>query len=408
MTGKFKSVAAGLGLTLLAGVSAVAVTGGAALAQETVKLGILTPKQGPSASIGLNMAQGAELAVAMHGGKVLGKDIETVWLDEASPQVAQQNMQKMADEYKVVGVVGGNSSAATLAMMSVAEREKLPFISAGSAASEVTGANCNRYTFRAQAPVPVQVSAVFNELKDKKIYFFTPAYAFGQDVLRTGRSKLEGINGTEVGNDEVPVNTADYSSYILKIRKAQPDAIFGALVGLDLSNFMKQWNEMGMKGSIPIYEVAVSDTDFWDIGPAAATGTHVKPWYYNDQANPDREKEFVQKYEEKYGQPPSDKAFFGWFSMNAMIDSIEAAGSTEPQKIVPAIESWTYKDGTFPYYFRDFDHQLIRPAVIVKLKDQITDKWDFMDVVSWTSKDADETVAAFGTKEEIGCTMGDL
>lgn len=379
-----------------------------AIAEETVRLGILTPKQGASASIGLHMARGAEIAVAMHGKKVLGKPIETIWLDEASPQVAQQNMQRMATEYKVAGVVGGNSSAATLAMMSVAEREKLPFISAGSAASEVTGTSCNRYTFRTQAPVPVQVSAIFDRLKDNKIYFFTPAYAFGQDVLRTGRAMLGNVNATEAGADEIPVNTADYSSYILKIRRAAPDAIFGALVGLDLSNFLKQWNELGMKGSVPIYEVAVSDTDFWDIGPAAATGTHVKPWYYNDDRNPAVEKEFVKAYQEAYDMPPSDKAWSGWFAMRSMLESLEKAGSTDPTKLVPAIESWRYESGEFPYYYREWDHQLIRPALIVQVKDQISDKYDFMNVVGWSTDGEEATSTAFGTKEQIGCKMGDL
>ncbi|MFG1348011.1 ABC transporter substrate-binding protein [Xanthobacter autotrophicus DSM 431] len=371
-----------------------------------VKVGIITPKQGPSASIGLHMARGAEMAVALHnGGKVLGRPVETVWLDEASPQVSQQNMQRMADEYKAVGVVGGNSSAAALAMMSVAAREKLPFISAGSSAREVTGTNCNRYTFRTQAPAPVQVKVAFGDFKGKKVYFLTPSYAFGQDVLRSGRALLTEVGATEVGVDEVPVNTADYSSYILKIRQAKPDVIMGALVGLDLSNFMKQWNELGMKGKIPIYEVAVSDTDFWDIGPAAATGTHIKPWYFADPRNSAIEKEFTEAYTKKYGQPPSDKAFSGWVAMRSLLESIDKAKSTKPQDVVAALETWKDTHGAVPYGYRAFDHQLVRPAVVVRLKDKITDKWDFMDVVRWTSDTPEATEKAFGSKEEIGCNM---
>ncbi|TFF19133.1 ABC transporter substrate-binding protein [Jiella endophytica] len=397
-----------LGAFALAMLCSAAFGADASAQDGPVRLGILTPKQGASASIGQSMARGAELAIELHGGKVLGRDIKTVWLDEASPQVAQQNMQKMADDYSVAGVVGGNSSSATLAMMPVAEREKIPFISAGSAASEVTGASCNRYTFRTQAPVPVQVSAVFDRLKDQKLYFMTPSYAFGQDVLRTARSMLDGVGASEAGNDEVPVNTADYSSYILKIRQASPDAVFGALVGLDLSNFLKQWRELGMQGEIPVYEVAVSDTDFWDIGPDASTGIHVKPWYYNDPANPDVEKKFVEAYEEEHGQPPSDKAWSGWFAMTAMLDSIEAAGSTDPKEVVKQIESWTYDAGEFPYYFRKWDHQLIRPSVIVQVKDEITDKWDYMNVIGTSTSGKEDTLKAFGTQEEIGCKMGEL
>lgn len=390
--------------TLLLGGTAISI------AQDApIKIGIITPKQGPSASIGQNMARGAELALELHdGGKIMGKSAETVWLDEASPQVSQQNMQRMADEYKTVGVVGGNSSAAALAMMSVAQRAKMPFISAGAAAREITGSSCNPYTFRIQASAPVQLRAIINDLAGKKVYFITPSYAFGQDVLKSGREMLSAVNATEVGNDEVPVNTADYSSFILKIRAAQPDVIVGALVGLDLSNFMKQWNELGMKGTIPIYEVAVSDTDFWDIGNVASTGTHVKPWYYNDPKNSPSEKSFVSAYTEKFGQPPSDKAWAGWTATRALIDSIEAAKSTKSEDIVTKLSTWKDNDATVPFGFRSWDHQLVRPMVVVKVKDEIKDKWDFLDVVRWSNDNEADTEKAFGTKEEVGCTMSAL
>ena len=120
----------------------------------------------------------------------------------------------------------------------------------------------------------------------------------------------------------------------------------------------------------------------------------MKPWYYNDPKNSAQEKAFTKAYEEKYGQPPSDKAWSGWIAMRALLDSIGTAKST-----------WQVKDGVVPYGFRAFDHQMVRPAVVVRLKDKITDKWDYMDVVRWTSDTADATEKAFGTKEEIGCTM---
>lgn len=372
-----------------------------------IRIGIISPKQGPSASIGVNMARGAELALSLHdGGKIMGKPAETVWLDEASPQVSQQNMQRMADEYKAVGVVGGNSSAAALAIMSVAQRTKTPFIAAGAAAREITGSSCNRYTFRTQASAPVQIKAILNDLSGKKVYFLTPSYAFGQDVLKSGREMLASVNAKEVGNDEVPVNTADYSSFILKIRQAQPDVIVGALVGLDLSNFMKQWNELGMKGTIPIFEIAVSDTDFWDIGPEAATGTHVKPWYYNDPKNSAAEKDFTKAFIAKFNQPPSDKAWSGWTATRALIASIEAAKSTKAEEVVGKLETWKDTNAAVPYGFRAFDHQLVRPMVVVKVKDKITDKWDFMDVVRWSNDNEADTEKAFGTKEQVGCNMG--
>jgi branched-chain amino acid transport system substrate-binding protein len=378
--------------------------------QEPVRIGTIHAKQGPSALLGQFLQQGAELAVEEHGNKVLGRPVEIIWLDEPDPQNAQQNMQKLVNEYKVVAVVGGNSSASALAMMSVANREKTPLILPGAAASEITGKNCNRYTFRTQATVPVQMRGLMPYVTQngKKVYFITPSYAFGQDILRSSRAMLKEVGGTEVGVDEVPINTADYSSYILKIRQAKPDVVVGGLVGLDLSNFLKQWNELGMKDKIPYVAIAVSDTDFWDVGPVAATGIYVKPWYYNNPNNTPSEKKFTADFIKKHGRPPSDKAFSGWIAMKSLLESIEAAKSTKSGDIVNALEKWRYTEGSFPTLYRDWDHQLVRPAVIVKIKDSINDKWDYFNVLKLTSTTEAETAKAFGSREEIGCNMAGL
>ncbi|NLH82709.1 MAG: ABC transporter substrate-binding protein, partial [Phyllobacteriaceae bacterium] len=279
--------------------AAVAVLGGVcaaapASADDTgpIRIGLIYTKQGPGAAIGEYLQRGSALAVEQAGGKVLGRPIELVWLDEPNPQVSQQNMQRLIDENKVVAVVGGNYSSSALAMMSVANREKVPLILTGAAAREITGKDCSRYTFRTQATVPVQIAGLMPYVSQlgKKVYFITPSYAFGQDILRSARSQLPAIGASEAGADEVPVNTADYSSYILKIRQAKPDVVIGGLVGGDFSNFLKQWNEMRMKDKVPYAAVAVTDTDFWDVGPQASTGIFIKPWYFDNPQNTAAEK----------------------------------------------------------------------------------------------------------------------
>lgn len=392
----------------VAAASAVGWSGGASAQSDgPVRIGMIYSKQGPGAAIGEYLQRGSELAVEQVGRKVLGRPIELVWLDEPNPQVSQQNMQRLADENKVVAVVGGNYSSSALAMMSVANREKLPLILTGAAASEITGKNCSRYTFRTQATVPVQMKGLMPYVSQigKKVYFITASYAFGQDILRSSRALLKEVGATEVGVDEVPINTSDYSSYILKIRQAKPDVIVGGLVGGDFSNFLKQWNEMGMKDKIPYAAIAVTDTDFWDVGPQASTGIYVKPWYYNNPKNTAAERKLIEDFRKKYNEPPSDKTWSGWIGMRALLESIEAAKSTDAKAIVTQLEKWKNTDGDVPFFFRDWDHQMVRPAVIVQVKKQITDKWDYFDVLKNTSATAEETAKAFGTKEEIGCAM---
>ncbi len=395
-----------------AGLAALAGTVSLGFAQDTgpVRIGLIYSKQGPGAAIGEYLQKGSQLAVEQAGSKVLGRPIELIWLDEPNPQVSQQNMQRLIDENKVVAVVGGNYSSSALAMMSVAAREKIPLILPGAAASEITGKNCSRYTFRTQATVPVQMRGLMPYISElgKKVYFLTPSYAFGQDILRSSRALLKENGLTEVGVDEVPVNTADYSSYILKIRQARPDVVIGGLVGGDFSNFLKQWNEMGMRDRIPYAAVAVTDTDFWDVGPQASAGIFIKPWYYNNPKNTEAEKKMISDFQKKFNQPPSDKTWSGWIAMRALLESIETAKSTESKAIVTALENWKNTDGEQSFFFRDWDHQLVRPAVIVRVKKEITDKFDFFDFIKNTSATEEETKKAFGTKEEVGCAMPPL
>ena len=94
--------------------------------------------------------------------------------------------------------------------------------------------------------------------------------------------------------------------------------------------------------------------------------------------------------------------------MRSLLESISAAKSTDPKAIVTALEKWKNTEGEFPYYLRDWDHQLVRPAVIVQIKKQITDKYDYFDVLKLTSDSEAETAKAFGNKEEIGCTLPPL
>jgi len=225
-----------------------------ARAAGPIKIGLLLAKTGGIAAQTEYLSQGSFLALEERGNKIMGEPAELVWLDEPSPQDATQNMQKLVQENKVCAILGGSLSSNALAEEAKALELKVPFIVDNAAATEISGAKCNRYTFRLNTPVLVQsrMIAPYALGYGKKWYFITSSYAFGQDILKSSRELLKAAGGTEVGVDEVPVNTPDYSSFILKIRQAKPDVVLGGLTSGDLSTFLKQWNELGMKGKIPI------------------------------------------------------------------------------------------------------------------------------------------------------------
>jgi branched-chain amino acid transport system substrate-binding protein len=374
---------------------------------DPIKIGLIYAKQGPAAELGQFFDEGTEIAVQQAGSKVLGRPVQLIWRDEPNPQVGQQNMLKLIDEDHVVAVMGGTISSTALAMASVADRRHMPFIATNAAAAELTGTACNRYTFRTQPTALVHVRALLPYVTKvgKRWYTITPSYAFGQDTLKETRLLAPRFGATLVGSDEVAVNTADYSAYLLKIHQAKPDAVITSLVGGDLSNFLKQWNELGLKNQIPVAGIAVSDSDFWDIGPAATAGIYAKPWYYSDPHNTAEDKAFTAAFESRYHHPPSEKAWLGWFSTRALLAAIDAAKSTDPKAIVTALEQWHVAENGVDVRFRTGDHQLVRPLLILKAKQKITDKYDFFDVVEHTPATPDDLAAAYGTPTEMGCKM---
>ena len=378
-----------------------------ARAAEPVKVGLLLAKTGQIAGQTEYLANGSFLALEQRNKMIMGQPAELVWLDEPSPQAATQNMQKLVQEDKVCAVLGGSLSSNALAEEAKAAELKIPFVCDNAAATDITGKNCNRYTFRLNTPVAVQsrMLAPYALSYGKKWYHITASYAFGQDILKTSRELLKAAGGTEVGVDEVPLNTADFSSFILKIRQAKPDVVVGGLSAGDLTTFLKQWNELGMKGKIPFVEIAIGDTDIWGVGPEAANGTFTKLWDAFNAKNTPEEKAFTEAYLKKYGKPPADKAWMGWITARSLFEAIDAAKSTDANKIIEALEAWKVPAGDVSYHYRKFDHQMLVRNLAVAVKDKITDKYNYFDVKATLPENPADLEKIFGSSEEIGCKM---
>lgn len=375
-----------------------------ARADGPIRIGLLLAKTGDIAPQTDYLAKGSYLALEERGNKIMGQPAELVWYDEPSPQGAQQNMQKLVQEEKVCAILGGSLSSDALAEEATAPQLKIPMVIDNAAATDITGKNCNRWTFRLNTPVAVQAAmfAPFIMGYGKKWYFLTASYAFGQDINHSFHDLLAKAGGTAVGNDEVPLNTPDYSSFILKIRQAQPDLVLGGVPAGDLSTFLKQWNEMGMKGKIPVAEIAIGDTDIWSVGTQAATGVYTSLWWYKNPNNPPAEQKMAADFLKKYGKPAADKAWMGWVTANSLFDSIEAAKSTDPMAIVEALENWKGGTDENPYSYRKSDHQFLAKNLVVQVKDHIPDQWDYFDVKGVVPEKTSDLESVFG---DSGCKM---
>jgi branched-chain amino acid transport system substrate-binding protein len=377
-----------------------------ARAAESIKIGMLLPKSGTYAIQGETGHNGSLIAVDDFGGHVLDRPIEIVWLDESSPQSTQQNMRKLLEEEKVVAIQGGVSSGDVLAIMPVAEQAKTLLMATGPNATEITGKNCNKYTFRIDLPNKVTVQSVYPRLKEhgKKWYFVVASYAWGIDAYNQMKDVVVKGGGEVVGYDQAPLGTTDYSSYILKLRQAKPDVLYVGIGGTDITNFLKQMHEIGLTRQMALSAPIVNDTDLWAAGPEAAFGTYPKLWNYTGPHLTKRGTEFVNAYQKKFGAPPEVEGWQDWFGTTSILTAIKETNSTDSAKLVAFLEEHKfdgYKDA--PIYFRNFDHQLVQPLLVATVKDKITDKYDYFNIDNEYPNDPSQLEAAYGSQADIGC-----
>ena len=106
-----------------------------------------------------------------------------------------------------------------------------------------------------------------------------------------------------------------------------------------------------------------------------------------------------------YGRPAADKTWMGWLGMKTLLDSIEAAGSTDSAAVVAALESWKTRRGDMEVFYRDFDHQMVNRLLVAGIKPKITDKWDYFDVKAELPKTPDDIAQAFGARADSLCKM---
>jgi branched-chain amino acid transport system substrate-binding protein len=388
-----------------AGVTLGAPYIGTAAADEPVRIGMVLAKQGAFGQQGADLAAGVQIALKDAGNKVLGREVELSWLDEADPQNATQNITKLIQDQKVAVVLGGTSSATSLAMGAVAKRSRIPFISLNAAAREITGKQCNRFMFRGPASVPVYARSMAPEMlaMGKKWSFLIASFAFGDDVLATYGDIVKAAGGTIVSSDRVPVETTDISSYILKVRQAKPDVLVSGLA--NVNPILKQFKEFGMTGQIGVAGPAVSDTDLWSVPREGLAGIYGKTWYFNDPNNSTEDKAFVEAYRKANDRAPTDRTWSGWFMTRFLLSAIGAAKSTEGNKLVESLEGQRFKDGAQDVFFRDWDHQMIRRPVIGTAQANGADKWDTLKVSARSPSSTSDLDRLFGSKEEVGCNM---
>lgn len=299
----------------------------AAQAADPVKIGLLTTLSGDGAGLGGDTRDGFVLAVTEAGGKLGGVPVEVLTVDDArKPETAVQAADRLVKEDGVSLMTGIVFSNLALAVVPKVTRDDVIYVSSNAGPSQLAGAGCSPNYFNAAYQndnLHEATGAAVEQAGLKRMFLIAPNYPAGKDSL-TGFKRY--YKGEVVQEVYTKLGQLDYAAEIASIRAADPEGVFIFLPGGMGINFVKQFDQAGLKGKIKLYGPAFSFSQ--DILPAvgdAALGVINGAQWSTDLDNP-ANKAFVAGFEKAYGRLPSVYAMQGYEAAHIMGAGLEAVG----------------------------------------------------------------------------------
>ena len=366
-----------------------------AFAADVLNVGLNYEYTGVYAAYAQSETQGAEMAMDewnARGGVMGGTKVAVVKEDNNNnPGNAVEKARKLILVEKCPVQMGSINSSVSLAISGAANALNTFYIDSGGHADAVTGEKCEYSTFRTCHSTWMETHATGYSLTKKfgkKWYMIIPDYAFGH-ALQAGYHDVAKKMGIEfVGEDLTPLGTTDFSPYLTKVLAAKPDLLIVLVQGDDFVNCLKQTNQYGIAGKIPIGGPQVELEAVWALPEQARVGYWGVEWYYKGASvigtNNKLANDFVANYRKKYGTPPTARSAFGYITMDRLLWTVNQARSTNAAKMAKALEgnhfNSIWEGGG---YYRDVDHQLMWPMWLGSIRPKGTpqDQYDIFDIV---------------------------
>ena len=397
----------------LAGVSALGFPAISYGQSDKIKIGHLTPLTGFLGAIGNYAQLGVKLAAEElnQTGGILGRQIDLISEDSVNPATAATKAQRMIEQDGAAVLLGEISSASSLTIMQVAQRNKKVFFSTGARSDALRGKDCNRYAFHCDIPNTVMVNAVGTALlqkgmvKGKKFFTLTADYIFGHDLLQAAKVFFAANDANLIGDELIATDVTDFSPYLLKVRQAKPDVVCCNLAGNQVTNLVKQYAEFGFP--YPLVGFNLNTGDAWAAGAGNLSGTWPTVWYHTLD-NP-ASKVFVAAFTKKYGKPPENHAWIEYITLKLLAQAINETKSTDSETLIAYFEKQTQFDimKARKAYFRSWDHQLVQEAYpfTVKPKEEMKDQWDMLVLGDAVPLPSAPLESIYPTKEQNPCEM---
>ncbi|MDI9336156.1 MAG: ABC transporter substrate-binding protein, partial [Gammaproteobacteria bacterium] len=231
-----------------------------ASAQENkakIKVGLMLPYSGTFAALGVAIENGFRLYISQQGGKLVGKEIEYIKIDdESEPSKATDNVNKLVKRDAVDVLVGSVHSGVALAMAKVANDTNSLLIVPNAGADTITGAFCSKNIYRTSFSnwqPGYAMGQVMAQKGHKKVVTITWKYAAGDESVRGFKDAFEKSGGQVIKDLTLPFPSVEFQALLTEIATLKPDAVYSFFAGGGAVKLVKDYDQAGLKKLIPLY-----------------------------------------------------------------------------------------------------------------------------------------------------------
>ncbi len=330
---------------------AIACTGATAahaqVSDDVVRIGVLNDQSGLYADLGgPGSVVAARMAVEDAGGSVLGKPVEIVFADHQNKSdVGAAIARQWFDIGKVDMAIGFDHSAVALAVEQLAaERNKIAIAGAvGSTA--FTGKSCTAneasWIYDSYALTTSLAKATVAEGRDTW-FFITVDYAFGHSLEADATAAVQAAGGKVLGSVRHPLNTSDFSSYLLQAKASGAKVIAFANGGGDMVNAIKQANEFGLTKNQTTVALLIFISDVHSMELQAAQGLKFVTAFYWDRN--DETRAWSKRFFAKHGRMPTMPQAAVYSAIRHYLTAIAAAGTDEAKAVLARMRAMPVND----------------------------------------------------------------
>ena len=293
---------------ILAALAAALAFAMPAQAQQKIKIGFISTFSGPQGVMGQYMKDSVELALDHLGRKVGGLEVEMFYGDDqVKPDVGVQVAEEMLKKHQVDFMSGIIWSNVMMAVVPVVTGANKIMVGSNAGASPLAGSQCNELYFTTSWNNDQTPEAMGKFLQDQgvnDIYVMAPNYQAGKDMVAGLKRYYKGRIVEEI---YTKLGQQDYQAEITQLRSKNPKAVFAFYPGGMGIQFLRQYDQAGLRGKLPLYSVYTVDEISIPAVKDAAVGIYETRYWSPDLKNPANQK-FVTDYKKKYGKLP---VFYG-------------------------------------------------------------------------------------------------